>query len=174
VAADSDNEARPEKSALGADLIIPALGSALAIYYLFTTAELDWEAKSAGLFVGTVLLALCAIQLVRTVLALTQGTGSLGLGGLVSNTHHNRQRLGLLVLVALFIATIGWTGTTLGLFLLLIGAMLVMGVREPAKLLSVALGTSAVVYGTLIYLLNTRLPRGVVEKAIAAALGLQE
>ena len=93
------------------------------------------------------------------------------LGDLIANTLHNRQRLALIVLVALFIATIGWTGTTLGLFVLLIAAMLVMGVREPGKLLGVAFGTSAVVYGMLIYLLDTRLPRGVVEKAIAAALG---
>lgn len=163
-----------DKAALGADLIIPLLGSGLAIYYLVSTASLDWEAKSAGLFVGTVLLTLCAIQLARTVVALSRGTGSLGFGGLFANTLHNRQRLGLLVLVALFIATIGWTGTTLGLFGLLIGTMLVMGVREPGKLLAVSFGTSAVVYVMLIYLLNTRLPRGVVEKAIGAALGLGE
>lgn len=164
----------PEKAALGADLIIPILGSGLAIYYLLTTADLDWEARSAGLFVGSVLLALCAIHLLRTIFALVRGTGSLSLGGLVADTKHNRQRFGLFVLVALFIATIGWTGTTLGLFLLLIGAMLVMGVRQPTTILAIALGTSAVVYGTLIYLLNTRLPRGIVEKAIAAALGAGE
>lgn len=156
--------------ALGADLIIPLLGSGLAIYYLATTAELDWEAKSAGLFVGTVLLVLCAIQLGRTIMALVGRTGSLGFGGLFANTLHNRQRLALIVLVALFIATIGWTGTTLGLFILLVAAMLVMGVREPGKLLAIAFGTSAVVYLMLIYLLDSRLPRGVIEKAIAAAL----
>jgi hypothetical protein len=64
----------------------------------------------------------------------------------------------------------GVGGTTLGLFCLIIAAMLVMGVREPARLLGVAFCTSAVVYFMLIYLLDTRLPRGVIEKAIAAAL----
>ena len=160
-----------ERAALGADLIIPAIGSGLAIYYLLSTAELDWEARSAGLFVGTVLLSLCAIQLVRSFAALVKGRASLGFGGLFANTLHNRQRLGLATLVALFIGTIGWTGTTLGLFLLLVGSLLVMGVREPMKLFLVAFCTSAVVYTMLIYLLDTRLPRGVIEKAIAAALG---
>lgn len=158
------------KPALGADLIIPAIGSALAIYYLITTAELDWEAKSAGLFVGTVLLVLCAIQLVRILVGVMARRGSLGLGELIANSTHNRQRAGLVVLVALFIATIGWTGTTLGLFLLLLAAMQVMGVRSPVKLVAVAGITSAVVYTMLIFLLDTRLPRGVVEKTIAAAL----
>ena len=168
--ADIPDNGRPQRASLGADLIIPMIGSALAAYYLLTTAELDWEAKSAGLFVGTVLLALCAVQFVRTIIALARGTGTLGLGELVANTRHNRQRLALIVLVALFIATISWTGTTLGLFCLIIAAMLVMGVREPARLLGVAFCTSAVVYFMLIYLLDTRLPRGVIEKAIAAAL----
>lgn len=171
MAADNQDSLRTAKAALGADLIIPALGSALAIYYLASTAELDWEARSAGLFVGTVLLVLCAIQLVRAIAALVADTGSLGFGALIANTLHNRQRLALIVLVGLFIATIGWTGTTLGLFVLLIAAMLVMGVRSPGQLLGVAFCTSAVVYGMLIYLLDTRLPRGVIEKAIAAALG---
>ena len=162
---------RPERPALGADLIIPLIGATLAGYYLISTAELDWEAKSAGLFVGSVLLVLCAIQLMRIVWAALKRQGSLGLGDLVADTPHNRQRLGLIVLVALFIGTIAWTGTTLGLWLLLIGAMLVMGVRSPVRLLSVATITSAVVYGVLILLLNTRLPRGIVEKLIAGALG---
>ncbi|CAN0513971.1 unnamed protein product, partial [Phaeothamnion confervicola] len=129
------------------------------------------EAKSAGLFVGTVLLALCAVQLVRIIAAVATGRGTLGFGELIADTRHNRQRLGLALLVALFIATIGWTGTTLGLFLLLVCSMLVMGVREPGKLIGVAFTTSAVVYLLLIYLLNTRLPHGVVEKAVASALG---
>lgn len=160
----------PHRAALGADLIIPLIGSSLAIYYLVTTAELDWEAKSAGLFVGSVLLFLCAVQCVRFLVALVRRTGTIGFGGLFANTKFNRQRLALLLLVALFIATIGWTGTTLGLFILLIAAMLVMGVREPVKLLGTAFATSAVVYTMLIYLLDTRLPRGLIEKAIAAAL----
>ena len=169
--ADKQDSMHVGKQALGADLIIPSIGSSLAIYYLLQTAELDWEAKSAGLFVGTVLLALCAIQLARTLVAVVRGNASLGLGELVADTPHNRQRLALMVLVALFIATITWTGTTLGLFLLLIASMWVMGVREPGKLAGVAFCTSAVVYIMLIYLLDTRLPRGIVEKTIAAALG---
>jgi len=161
-----------ERPALGADLIIPGLGSGLAAYYLITTADLDLEAKSAGLFVGLTLLALCAIQFMRIIIRIVRGDGTLGFGEMFANTRYNRQRLILILLVALFIATIGWTGTTLGLFLLLTFSMLVMGVREPGMLFAVAFTTSAVVYVLLIYLLNTRLPHGVIEKAMTAAFGL--
>ena len=160
-----------ERPAIGADLVIPVLASALAAYYLITTAELDWEARSAGLFVGTVLLAMCAFQILRILAGVITGRGSIGFGELISNTVHNRQRLALIVLVALFIGTIGWTGTTLGLFLLLACSLWVMGVRQPITLLSVAFTTSAVVYTLLILLLNTRLPRGLIERLIAGLIG---
>ncbi len=160
-----------KRPSIGADLVIPVLASALASYYLISTAELDWEAKSAGLFVGTVVLAMCGFQILRILVSAIRGQGSLGFGDLIANTVHNRQRLALIALVALFIATIGWTGTTLGLFLLLLCSLWVMDVRKPSQLLGISFCTSAVVYGLLIYLLNTRLPRGVIEKLIAGLIG---
>jgi hypothetical protein len=163
--------ARPEP--LGADLIVPGLATGLTLYYLVTTADLVWEAKATGLFVGAVLLALCAAQFLRLGRRIVARRGSLSLGELIANDVHDRRRLGLLVLVAFFVATIGWLGTTLGLFLLLVGSMLVMGVRDVRTLAAVALTTSAVVYVLLILLLNTRLPRGLLEKLLAAAFGLE-
>jgi hypothetical protein len=102
---------------------------------------------------------------------LAAGRGSWSLGDIVADTFHNRQRLQLLALVALFIATIEWVGTTLGLFLLLNGCMLVLGVRRVPTLLSVSIITSAVVYVLLIYLLESRLPPGPIERLIAQLLG---
>ena len=157
---------------LGGDLIMPLLATGLALYYLVTTAGLVWEAKATGVFVGLALLALCAIQFLRLGRRIVSRPGSLSLGGLIVDDINNRRRLGLLVLVSLFIATVGWLGATLGLFLLLVGSMRVMGVRDARALVAVALATSAVVYLLLIGLLNTRLPRGPIEKLLAAATGL--
>jgi hypothetical protein len=157
---------------LGGDLIIPVLATGLALYYLVTTAGLVWEAKATGVFVGVVLLALCAAQFLRLGRRLVSRRGGLSLGELIADDINNRRRLGLLGLVSVFIATVGWLGATLGLFLLLIGSMRVMGVRDPRTLVAVALTTSAVVYLLLIVLLNTRLPRGPIEKLLAAAAGL--
>jgi hypothetical protein len=160
------------RQSLGADLIIPALAAGLTLYYLVTTAPLVWEARATGLFVGIVLLALCTAQFVRLGRRIVVRRGSLSLGELIATDIHNRRRLSLLGLVILFIATVGWLGTTLALFLLLIASMLTMGVRDARTLVAVALTTSAAVYVLLILLLNTRLPRGLPEKLLAAAVGL--
>ena len=88
-------------------------------------------------------------------------------GGFLYTTDHAVHQL----IEPIFPNTIAWTGTTLGLWLLLIASMLVMGVRSPMRLLSVATIAAATVYGLLIFLLNTRLPRGLIEKLIAGALG---
>jgi hypothetical protein len=156
---------------LGADFIIPVLALALIVYYSATTIGLTWEAKVTGVVIGAVLAPLCIVHMVRMVLAISRGQGTPGLGDLISNTLFNRQRLGLVLLITTFIATIEWIGTTLGLFLLLVGCMLLMGVRSVRALIGVALATTAVVYVVLIFLLNSRLPQGVVEKLIRSVVG---
>jgi hypothetical protein len=49
--------------------------------------------------------------------------------------------------------------------------MLVTGVRSVRALLGVALTTTAVVYGLLIRLLDSRLPRGPIENLLGALWG---
>ena len=156
---------------LGADFIIPVLSVALIAYYSATTVGLYWEAKVTGVVIGAILAPLCIVHMVRMVVAISRGQGTSGLGDLISNTPFNRQRLGLIALMATFIAAIEWVGTTLGLFLLLVGCMLLMGVRSVRALVGVALATTAVVYLLLMVFLNSRLPQGVVEKLIKSLVG---
>ncbi len=156
---------------LGADFIIPLLAIALIAYYTATTLSLSWEAKVTGVFIGAVLGPLCAVHIVRMGLAVSRRHATLGFGDLVANTPFNRQRLGLVAFVAIFIAAIEWIGTATGLFFLLTACMLLMGVRSVRALLGVALTTTAVVYLLLIYFLNSRLPQGPVERLLASLLG---
>lgn|GEM_PF-1899543 len=165
-----EQEERPQP--VGADFILPVLACALTAYYLITTRNLVWEARVTATFIGVILFSLSAIQFARLFARLVTGRASLSLGELVANTLHNRQRLALVSLVAVFIATIEWVGTTLGLVLLLMGCMLILGVRKITTLLAVSLTTAAAVYVLLIYLLESRLPKGPVEALIAHALGL--
>jgi len=162
---------RPEP--LGADFIIPVLACALTAYYLATTVGLAWEAKVTGVFIGAVLVPLCAVHMARMGLRIPGRDATFGLGDLIHNNHFNRQRLGLTALVGLYIASIEWVGTTPGLFLLLVGCMLLMGVRSVKALFGVALATTAVVHLLLIYLLNSRLPRGVIENLLGSLWGAQ-
>jgi hypothetical protein len=160
--------ARAAKRPLGGDVIIPALGCGLTVYYFVSTGDLVFEAKATGLVIGVVLIAFCAGLFARLLVQLAAGRGSLGLGELVANHPFNRQRLALAVLAVLFVATIHWVGTTLGLFLLLVGSMWTMGVRRLRTLLAVATVTAAVVHLLLISLLGSRLPLGLLQYLVSA------
>jgi hypothetical protein len=70
------------KSSLGADLVIPALALGFAAYFFVSIADLAWEAKANGVIIGSVLVLLIAIQLVRVVSELMRREGSLGLESL--------------------------------------------------------------------------------------------
>jgi hypothetical protein len=162
---------RGPRAALGADFIIPVLACGLTGYYFVSTLDLVWEARATGIFIGCMLLALCAAQFGLLGLRIGRGAGGFGLGALTENTLFNRQRLALVVLVALFVVSIHWISTTLGLFLVLIGCMWVLGVRSTRMLLAIAFTTAAVVHLVLIHLLASRLPGGIFQKLLSAAGG---
>lgn len=162
-------DAERGKPALGPYFIIPLLASALTFYYFESTGDLVWEAKATGLFIGGILLALCITQFVRLTLRVMRGEGSLSFGELIENTTFNRQRLALIVLVGIFIASLDYLGTNLGLFLVLVACMWLMGVRDLKVNVSVALATSAVVYFLLIYLVGSQLPQGIFKHVFALA-----
>jgi hypothetical protein len=163
--------AGPPRAALGGDFIIPALACALTGYYFVSTLDLDWEAKATGLVIGLVLLALCAIQFARLGMRVVGGRGSLSLGDLVENNLFNRQRLGLIALVALYVVTIYWVGATVGLFFLLVASMRLLGVTRIRTLIAVAFTSAAIVHLALIVLLDSKLPRGLLLDWLASALG---
>ena len=172
-----DKSSQPEpapaadRDAVGSDLIIPTAASLLTGYYMISTADLAWESKATGTVVGVCLLAMCVVHFARTAMKLALGKARLSFGGLFSPNRLNTQRVALLILAATFIAGIEWLGTTLGLFLLLIASMWVTGVRDLRQLVGIALAVSGTVYILLIGLLNSRLPRGILEKLIASVTG---
>ena len=157
--------------ALGAYFIIPLLACALTIYYLVSTVDLIWEAKSTGIFIGVVLLALCVVQFVRLGTKVLRGEATLGFGDLAENSFFNRLRLGLLLLAILFVALLPVIGTTLGLFLVLIAMVRLMGVTNWRVLVAVAFVTAAIVHGLLIKLLDSQLPQGFL-KPVFVSLGI--
>ena len=156
---------------LGADLIIPVLAAGFTLYYLISSFNLVWEARANGTVVGVTLLALIAIQVARVVIQLRSGTGSLGMGEFSRRTPVQGQRLMLIAALIVFVATIPWLGTTLGLFAIMIAAMLILGVRSPATLLGVAVGVSATVYILFIVTLGARFPAGPIENGLAPLFG---
>jgi hypothetical protein len=168
---DRRTEPRDERSALGADLIIPALAAAFTIYFLVTTAEFVWEAKANGVVIGTTLLVLVAAQVVRTVVHVARRHGHLGFGELAEISPEQGRRLALIAVLCAFVATIDLLGTSLGLFVTMIASMWILGARSARRLLTVALITTVTVYLLFFAFLEARLPEGVVENAINAITG---
>ncbi|QQP92988.1 hypothetical protein IGS68_27825 (plasmid) [Skermanella sp. TT6] len=156
---------------LGADLIIPVLAAGFTLYYLISSSNLVWEARANGTVVGVVLLALIAIQVARVALRLRGGTGSLGFGDLARWTPAQGQRLALIGVLILFIAAIPWLGTTLGLFLVMLAAMWILGLRESVTLFAVAGGVAAAVFLVFVVMLGARFPPGPVERVLVPLLG---
>lgn len=171
---DSTGEGRraDTREPLAADFIIPLMSCGLAGYYLATTTDLVWEARSAGVVVGVPLILMCVFHMGRTLYRIIKGTGSLSFGDMFANTLFNRQRLVLGLLTAAFIIALPWTGTTLGLFLVLVAGMRMLGVTSIRQLVLVAAITAAVVYVLLIYLVSSRLPQGPVEWLINWIFGI--
>jgi hypothetical protein len=163
-----EEEQRP---ALGADLIIPAMAAAFTIYFLVSTNHFVWEAKANGVVIGVTLLALLAIQVLRIFLNVRAGRGTLSLGDIIAPTRAQGQRVALVVILALFVGSISWLGTTLALYLAMTASMLALDVRRPRELFLVPFLTSLFVYLVFVVLLPTRMPEGVIENLVSAIAG---
>jgi hypothetical protein len=156
-----------EKTARGADLVIPALALGFATYFFFSIAELGWEAKANGVLIGTVLVVLIGFQLVLTIRELVQGQASLGMDVLWLPREALAKRLGMVLITVLFIATLKWLGLTLGLYVSLLAALYIMGVRNRVALLCIPLGIAASAYLLFILLLQSDFPHGPIERLLA-------
>jgi hypothetical protein len=160
-----------ERRAAGADLVIPGLALAFAVYFLFSIAGLAWEAKANGMLIGVILLALVAVQVGRITLGVVRGEASLRADPLLEPREVLWRRIGLVAVTVIFIATLAWLGVTLGLLLAMFAALWVSGVRSRKALLWIPLAVAASVYLLFIALLQSDLPHGPVEALLAKLLG---
>jgi hypothetical protein len=161
----------PTPAPAGNDLIIPALAVGFTLYFFWTVAELDWEAKANGIVVGSVLLALVAILAVRLVLKVRRGEARLAFA-LPGPAEANRQRLWLLLITLAFLGGIHVLGTVLALGLMLFAAMWVLGARHWPSLVGAAVLTPLLAWACLMVGIGTRLPYGVFETFMATRFGL--
>ena len=151
------------KPAVGADLVIPVLAAGLTIYFLYSVAGMDWEAKANGVIVGTILLVLVAAQGVRSILAFSRRRAEAGFGPLFAPREALPTRLGMLAIMIVFVASVQYLGLGLGLFLALCVALLVMGVRQPKRVALVAFCVALASSILFTVVLDSGLPRGPVE-----------
>ncbi len=155
------------KPALGADLVIPALALAFAGYFFVSISDLAWEAKSNGVIIGTLLVALVVAQVVRIALKVARGEASLGFDALYRPREVFVQRLALVAITIVFIVAMPWLGLTLDLFAGMLAALYVVGVRRKTVLLGVSFTVAAVVYLLFIAALDSAFPHGPIEAMLA-------
>ena len=152
-----------QKASLGADLVIPALAVAFAIYFFFSIADLAWEAKANGVVIGAILTILVAIQLVRIAMRLRAGEADLGFERLFSPRDALPKRIGLVLITIVFVGTMHWLGVTLGMALALFASLWILGVRSRKALVLVPLAVAACVYLLFVAALQSDIPHGPVE-----------
>jgi hypothetical protein len=155
-----------KRTPLGADLIIPALAAAFAIYFLFSVSGLTWEARANGVLIGSILLLLVVLQLVRMGLRLYRGQADFGLGSVLLPRDALAKRLGMVAITVAFIATLPWLGLTLGLFLSMLTALWTMGVRRRLALVVLPLAVAGAAYLLFVALLQSDMPRGPIERLL--------
>ena len=74
---------KPEKQALGADLVIPVAGLLFTLYYFSTIINSPWTAQVSAFLIGGILLLLIVIFFVRSALAVKSGEANLRFDPLV-------------------------------------------------------------------------------------------
>ena len=155
------------KTPLGADLVIPVLALAFAIYFFWSIADLAWEAKANGVVIGVALITLLVVQVARIALAVAQGRGDLRTDTLWQPRDVLLKRIGMVVVTVAFILLLQVLGLTLSLFASMAAALWLMGVRRPPVLLGISFGVAAAAYLLFIAVLDAGFPHGVIEKILS-------
>lgn len=152
------------KAPLGADLVIPALALGFAVYFFWSIADLAWEAKANGVAIGTALVALLAIQIVRIAVQVAKGEGDLRADPLWQPSDVLAKRVGMVLVTIAFIAVLEILGLTLSLFAAMAAALVIMGVRRPSVVLWISFAVAAAAYLLFIAVLDSAFPHGPIEK----------
>ena len=157
----------PQRKALGADLVIPLLAAAFAAYFFWSIADLGWEAKANGVLIGSVLVALIALQLWRIARQLARGEGNLRMDPLWLPRDVLGKRIAMVLITVVFIAALDWLGLTLSLFVAMALALVAMGVRRPATVAWLSGAVAGSAYLLFIAILDSAFPHGPIERLLA-------
>lgn len=158
-----------ERKAIGGELILPVAAVIFTIYYFTTIREVPWTAQVSAVFVGSVLIALCAAFGLKMFFAVRRGDATLGFAPLVAPRHFIVRRLVLAGLAVGYVMVIDWLGFTITTFLFLAAAMLLLGGgrrRGTIMLLSALLAVGG--YLLFIVAFKTRFPVGPFEALMKA------
>lgn len=160
------------KRQLGGELVIPALAIGFTIYYFTTIWNSPWTAQVSAFLVGGVLILVSCVFILKCIMWISRGEGSLGFRNLFGREDISSGRIGLLVTTVGYCLLIEPLGFTLATFLFLFSSMTILAKarRVPFILLISAL-ISLGGWAVFIWAFDTRFPRGWFENTMRAVLG---
>ena len=159
----------PARRPVGGDLIIPIAAVAFTLYYFASIIDSPFEAQVNAFFVGSILLALVAILMIKLGRDLIVGAAELRLGGLIEPLAVAPKRLILLLLAIGYVVVIEWLGFTITTFVFLAAAMLVLNHgRRAGFVLGLAAGLALGGWLLFIVAFQTRFPSGPLERLLGA------
>ncbi len=156
-----------QKAPLGADLVIPVLALAFAIYFFWSIADLAWEAKANGVVIGSLLVGLVAIQMARIAIRVARGQGDLRTDPLWQPREVLFKRIGMVAVTVAFIGLLQLLGLTLSLLMAMAAALTLMGVRKISTVLAISFSVAAAAYVLFIAVLDSAFPHGPIEQLLA-------
>ena len=162
--AENADTQRAEPKSIGGELIIPVVALFFTLYYFYTIIDAPWTAQVAAFIVGTILIVLVVLILIKSVRSLSSGEGRLDFSNLINPKAYVPKRLGLLALTITYIFIVPSLGFTITTFLFLSIAMLILNDWRKKRfiiLLSAVLSLGG--YLLFIVAFKTRFPAGPFE-----------
>ncbi|NNE80674.1 MAG: hypothetical protein HKN18_10435 [Silicimonas sp.] len=156
---------------LGGELVIPCLAIAFTLYFFSTIWNSPWTAQVSAFAVGGVLLLVCGMFILRCVVMLGQGEGSLGFGNLFSRDDIATGRIGLFFTTLGYCLLIERLGFTLTTFLFLTLSMIILSKgKRPLFITAISAAMALGGWAVFIWAFDTRFPRGWFETTMKAVL----
>ena len=162
---------KPEKKAIGGDLVIPVAALFFTLYYFTTIIDSPWTAQVSAFFVGTILIFLVIVFLVVTVRSVVRGEADWRFESLLAPVSYIPKRIALFGLTLGYIIVIEWGGFTLTTFAFLALAMLLLSDGRNRRLILILSGTFAI-GGYLLFIVafERRFPAGPFEQLMKLVL----
>lgn len=156
---------------LGGDLVIPGLAIAFTLYFFSSIWNSPWTAQVSAFAVGGILLLVCGIFILRCIIWLRLGKGTLGFANLFNRNDFTTGRIGLLATTVGFCVFIEQIGFTLTTFLFLSISMIILAKgKRPIFITMISLIMALGGWAVFIWAFDTRFPRGWFETIMKAVL----
>ncbi len=164
------DEAPSDRKQVGSDLIIPVLGIAYAIYYVYSVWEFPAEAQRSGFFLAGLLFLLCALFFLRTLLLALRGKAELEFLALLGPPEGRWRRLGFVALIGAYLLTVQTLGFTVSTFSFLFLGSMLGGLKSARRAATFAAIAALAGWLFFIVLLGTRFPLGPFEALMAQVM----